>query len=201
MTEHELKTWREPFEHMWSGAKTFEIRKDDRKYRVGDVLWLREYDHLDSTYLGRELRVEVTYVLGGGFGIPDGYVCMSVKRMMLSADSAPEHELRVAVEAYAKSWAALEYEDDNALRSGLPRKESAWETLQKILRFAAEDTANLAERYAALSESHTQLLQAKAAVCDAYLAWTVAASYDSGESAEVLRLAKEVLRKLLEKKL
>lgn len=80
MIVHELKTWHEPFEAISCGAKTFEFRKDDRKYRVGDVLRLREFDALDATYSGRELEAQVTYVLGGGgFGIPDGYVCMSIR--------------------------------------------------------------------------------------------------------------------------
>jgi len=81
---HELKTWPEPFAAMVDGTKTFEYRHDDRGYRIGDVLLLREWDpavfHPIARYTGRTLRVRVTYVLHGGrFGVPDGYVVMGVK--------------------------------------------------------------------------------------------------------------------------
>lgn len=40
---HILKTWPESFAAVLSGAKRFEYRVDDRGYRVGDILHLREY--------------------------------------------------------------------------------------------------------------------------------------------------------------
>jgi Domain of unknown function (DUF3850) len=40
---HDLKTWPRFFEAVASGAKPFEWRKDDRDYRVGDILNLREW--------------------------------------------------------------------------------------------------------------------------------------------------------------
>lgn len=41
---HELKTWPEFFRAVQSGAKPFEVRKDDRPYAVGDVLQLLEFE-------------------------------------------------------------------------------------------------------------------------------------------------------------
>lgn len=76
---HELKCWPRYFEAITSGSKTFEIRKNDRGYQVGDVLNLREYDVLTESYTGRGHSVLVTYVLpGGGFGLPSEYVAMSI---------------------------------------------------------------------------------------------------------------------------
>lgn len=44
MTEHELKCHTEYFGRICSGQKTFEIRKNDRDFQVGDILVLKEYD-------------------------------------------------------------------------------------------------------------------------------------------------------------
>ncbi len=78
--EHELKTWPRYFSDVLSGKKTFELRKDDRGFDVGDILHLREFDP-KTGYTGRECRRIVTYILRGGCAaIPsfDGYVIMSL---------------------------------------------------------------------------------------------------------------------------
>lgn len=41
---HELKTTPGYFEQVWTGAKTFEIRYDDRGYQRGDEVVLQEFD-------------------------------------------------------------------------------------------------------------------------------------------------------------
>lgn len=82
--EHDLKCWPLPFTAIARGIKGWEFRFDDRGYAVGDVLRLREWVPGQQTYTGRIQRVVVTYILHGGFGLPPGYVIMSV---------APELEL------------------------------------------------------------------------------------------------------------
>ncbi len=92
MKTHELKTWPAFFEAMLSGAKTFEARKDDRGFKVGNRLRLREWAPRDSIhsalgdYSGRELLVEVTYVLRGSLdnrktGIAEGYCVMGIRKI------------------------------------------------------------------------------------------------------------------------
>lgn len=57
-------------------------RKNDRGFRIGDTLLLREWDQHDG-YSGRWLTVEVTYVLGQDVLSEDalrwGYVVMGFK--------------------------------------------------------------------------------------------------------------------------
>jgi hypothetical protein len=43
MTVIELKCWVEPFEAIVDGSKPFDFRKDDRPYKIGVVLVLREF--------------------------------------------------------------------------------------------------------------------------------------------------------------
>lgn len=76
--EHELKIYPKYFEDVISGKKKFEIRKNDRKYRVGDILKLKEWDNIK--YSGREVRAEVIYLIDDKFaGIQPGYVVMGVE--------------------------------------------------------------------------------------------------------------------------
>lgn len=80
---HYLKTWPAPYSAVERGIKTFEYRKNDRNFCVGDVLVLEEW-YQDEGYTGRYLYVEVTYVLAAGFGVPDGYCVMSITNLLSS---------------------------------------------------------------------------------------------------------------------
>ena len=80
MKEHHLKTWSGHFEAVIQGVKTFEVRKDDRGFRVGDILILKEYDPQTEQYTGREARQLVIYIMSGGqFGIQFGYCVMGIE--------------------------------------------------------------------------------------------------------------------------
>lgn len=76
---HVLKTHRDAFVAVKLGIKRFEFRKDDRGYAVGDELRLREWDQDERDYTGREVTVSVSYLLRDRFGMPPGYVCMSIE--------------------------------------------------------------------------------------------------------------------------
>jgi Domain of unknown function (DUF3850) len=64
-TTHELKSWPEFFEPVASGVKSFELRKNDRNFQVGDELRLREYDPVKKHYTGRDIFATVIYVMHG----------------------------------------------------------------------------------------------------------------------------------------
>ena len=74
---HALKTQPQFFSAISSGEKTFEVRKSDRPFQVGETLLLQEWD---GRYTGNEYPVIITYILkGGNFGIDKDYVVMGIK--------------------------------------------------------------------------------------------------------------------------
>lgn len=79
--EHDLKCQPPFFEAVRCGDKPFEVRKDDRDYRVGDTLILREWRLDWKDYTGRMVRKRVTYKLAGGaFGVEAGTVVLGLSR-------------------------------------------------------------------------------------------------------------------------
>ena len=63
MTVHDIKVWPEFFPGLLDRSKSFEVRNNDRDYKVGDVLMIREWDPSSETYTGRRVLRRVTYVL------------------------------------------------------------------------------------------------------------------------------------------
>lgn len=108
--KHELKTWPEFFRACRSGDKTFELRYNDRDYKVGDELELNEFEPCrgcggkkrvhwtnedvacpdcygtGGRYTGQRSFHTVTYVLHEHPGIYRGYVILGLRRAMFNAD-------------------------------------------------------------------------------------------------------------------
>lgn len=62
---HDLKCWPEFFRAITSGDKPFDLRKNDRKFKAGDRVLLREFDDRAGKYTGMEIEKRITYVLDG----------------------------------------------------------------------------------------------------------------------------------------
>jgi len=80
--EHELKVWESYFHALWNGSKPFELRRDDRDFRTGDTLRLRETFYRNREYTGREIRTgPVTYILRHEpeFGLMDGFAILGLE--------------------------------------------------------------------------------------------------------------------------
>lgn len=76
---HELKTWPPYFGAVKRGEKTFEVRKNDRDYRVGDWLKLCEWLPALECYTGEEHEAQITYLLDGGeFGVESGFCILGL---------------------------------------------------------------------------------------------------------------------------
>ena len=77
MATHELKVWLEYYEDIENGSKKFELRFNDRDYKVGDVLRLREYNQIENYYTDRETTKTVGYILEDTkFGLKDNWIVM-----------------------------------------------------------------------------------------------------------------------------
>ncbi|ORJ53953.1 RNA-binding protein [Levilactobacillus brevis] len=73
---HELKIQPKYFNAVLMGTKTFEIRKNDRGYKVGDMLILKEWIPDIQIHTGKELARKVTYITD--YQQKPGYVVMSI---------------------------------------------------------------------------------------------------------------------------
>lgn len=78
---HEVKSLPKYFEEVQSGRKTFEYRKDDRGYKVGDIIKHKEYLPETDTFTGNSLETEITYILKGELNIPADYAIMSIVKI------------------------------------------------------------------------------------------------------------------------
>ena len=73
---HKLKLAKMFFEDVRLGRKSFELRKNDRDYQIGDILELREMDNGEPT--GRAIEKEITYILEGFAGLKEGYCILAL---------------------------------------------------------------------------------------------------------------------------
>lgn len=81
---HELKTHPDVFQDVWDERKPFEIRYNDRDFRVGDILRLKEWLPDTLSFSGRIADRKVTYILQGAeaekFGCKKNYCIMAIEK-------------------------------------------------------------------------------------------------------------------------
>lgn len=75
---HYLKTLTTFYQEVGNGKKNFEVRFNDRYFKVGDVLHLQEFIP-PSTYTGREINREVIYILDDSNYCKEGFVVLGLK--------------------------------------------------------------------------------------------------------------------------
>lgn len=77
--QHDVKIWPSYYREVLAGNKKFEIRVNDRGYKVGDVLLLREWDPDNETYTGRFCKAAITYLLDSFAGLSNDLCIMSTE--------------------------------------------------------------------------------------------------------------------------
>lgn len=78
---HDLKTAQPYYDDTRVGVLCFTIRRDDRPYRVGDVLNLAEYT--GGVLTGAVITAKVIYLLRDApqFGLMPGYVILGIEKL------------------------------------------------------------------------------------------------------------------------
>lgn len=78
MTEHRVKCWPEYFLDIGDGTMTFNLRKNDRDYQVGDTIVFEEFRHRVGEYTGETITCRVGYILKNFDGLMPGYVILGL---------------------------------------------------------------------------------------------------------------------------
>lgn len=82
---HFLKVLPKYFEAIVTCRKSFEVRKKDRNYKIGDLIAFNEFDPDGSGYTGRSFIVHITYILDDDRYSKDGYVILSIASCIIHA--------------------------------------------------------------------------------------------------------------------
>ncbi len=80
MKQYKIKTESEYYQNIVSGAKDYLVFRDIGKYRIGDILILKEHDGKD--YTDWETEMEIVGFIGGESGIPDGCVGLKLENCL-----------------------------------------------------------------------------------------------------------------------
>lgn len=97
---HELKLNTTYFEEAIKGRKPFEVRYNDRDYKVGDEIVLKEYD---GVYTGREISGKITYILDQFIGLIPGFIAFTYETES-KKDWIPVSERLPDNEDYVLCW-------------------------------------------------------------------------------------------------
>jgi hypothetical protein len=123
---HELKIQPQYFKAVVSGKKNFELRKNDRGFKVGDILILKECEsdllfrdefgeeqYGKPHYTGNEIKKTITYILeGGNFGLHKDYCILGLGKYVEKGSITDEeidtygkfsdYEKKIIKEQYSK---------------------------------------------------------------------------------------------------
>ena len=79
---HEVKLAASWWNDITSGKKRFELRKNDRGYKVGDKLLMQEY--AAGAFTGRTILADITYMLEEYTGLTEGYAILGIELLKVS---------------------------------------------------------------------------------------------------------------------
>ncbi len=103
---HDLKIYPELFSAVCTGVKRAELRKNDRDYRVGDTLHLRETPRGSCHQTGEFINVKITHITDVDEWMP-GYVLLSIEREALDSESVILYRERNPYNGLTTGWQEL----------------------------------------------------------------------------------------------
>ena len=81
---HNIKILKEFANAVYEGTKTFEVRKNDRDYKIKDIVIFTVVDS-DGNFISdhplNDKHYEITYILSG-WGVEEGYVVFGIKPIL-----------------------------------------------------------------------------------------------------------------------
>lgn len=111
---HELKILPEFFYPVSIGLKTFELRKNDRNFQVGDTIRLKEWN--GNNYTGRQVIRKIVCILKEVAGLEAGYCILGIKEDRMIADD-PELTFVEEIESRMCKGCPKREQSDGSMRS------------------------------------------------------------------------------------
>ncbi len=113
---HEIKIAASYYDDVTSGRKRFELRKNDRGYKVGDSLKMLEF--ADGRHTGRIIDADIIYMLEEYAGLEEGYCILGIDAKVFSGEvsetdtgGADQLPGQMSIEDYQTEQAAAEKEE------------------------------------------------------------------------------------------
>lgn len=144
---HELKIYPEYFHGIINKNKLFELRKDDRAYKVGDLLALNEISDDKTQYTGNSVLCEVTYILDLKDWLNDseGYVILGIRKLWIKFRDY-DREAIVGEPRKVRNKTTERLIDISA--AAAEASDKAWERMkERICAEAKNDYASLKAEY------------------------------------------------------
>ncbi len=100
MVRYQLKTVNPYFQDMWTRKKRFDVRINDRNFKVGNTLVLHEFKAETGFFTGRKINTIITYILDTPDFCKEGYVILQLAQLFNDEVSQPK--LRFIVDKWNK---------------------------------------------------------------------------------------------------
>lgn len=137
---HELMILKKDYDLMKKGIKTFSLRENDKNYKVGDIIILKEY--IDAIgYTGRKIIKQISYILdGGNSGLNENYcilgfkntLCVELKNISLNETTLMNQLRKVEEENDEFDTAIIKNDINNAIEEFWDKVQSSLGALEKI---------------------------------------------------------------------
>jgi len=79
MNVHELKITVKYFNDVYYGVKKFEVRFNDKNFKISDILLLKEFDTINQEFTERSICKNIIYILDDPKFVKDGFIIMGIE--------------------------------------------------------------------------------------------------------------------------